>query len=206
MSAYARSPRMPPSATSAASTCSPGIDFTGNLHNAAIAPTVSLITFSPAPDSSSPAPDSLPIVAAPVTIGKTGRRLLLPGGGVVLVGPGDDALLPELGHARVVVAEPGEDLSRLLADARRRAVDAPGRVREVDRVAELSHVSHDGVFVVGHEPEALVVGVEQREVAALRVDGDLVRHTGIVELVAPAHGRARAEPHLELRFGRRPVE
>src|SRR6266540_3719035 len=198
MSAYARSPRMPPSATSAASTCSPGIDFTGNLHNAAIAPTVSLITFSPAPDS-------LPIVAAPVTIGKTGRRLL-PGGGVVLVGPGDDALLPELGHARVVVAEPGEDLSRLLADARRRAVDAPRRVREVDRVAELSHVSHDGVFVVGHEPEALVVGVEQREVAALRVDGDLVRHTGIVELIAPAHGRARAEPHLELRFGRRPVE
>src|SRR6266540_2742759 len=198
MSAYARSPRMPPSATSAASTCSPGIDFTGNLHNAAIAPTVSLITFSPAPDSS-------PIVAAPVTIGKTGRRLL-PGRGVVLVGPGDDALLPELDHARVVVAEPGEDLSRLLADARRRAVDAPRRVREVDRVAELSHVSHDGVFVVGHEPEALVVGVEQREVAALRVDGDLVRHTGIVELIAPAHGRARAEPHLELRFGRRPVE
>src|SRR6266511_2586021 len=196
MSAYARSPRMPPSATSAASTCSPGIDFTGNLHNAAIAPTVSLITFSPAPDS-------LPIVAAPVTIGKTGR--LLPGGGVVLVGPGDDTLLPELGHARVVVAEPGEDLSRLLADAGRRAVDATRRVREVDGVAELAHVSHDRVLVVGDEAETLVVGVEQREVAALRVDGDLVRHPRVVQPVAPAHRRARPEPHHELRLGGRPI-
>src|SRR5918999_12040 len=43
MSAYARSPTTPPSITSAVSSSSPGMDFTGNLQSAAMAPTDSLI-------------------------------------------------------------------------------------------------------------------------------------------------------------------
>ena len=56
-----------------------------------------------------------------------------------------------------------------------------------------THGAHDLVVVAGDEPEALVVGIEEREVATLGVDGDLVGYAGVVEVVAPAHRCARAE-------------
>ena len=84
-----------------------------------------------------------------------------------------------------VVAEPVEDLAGVLADARRRAVDVRRRLGELDELAELAQRPHDRVLVLGDEPEPLVVGVEEHEVAGLGVDRDLVRHAGVVERAGP---------------------
>ena len=80
----------------------------------------------------------------------------------------------------------------MLADARRRSVDAPGRVGEVDEVPELAHRAHDRVLVVDDHAEPLDVRVVQRELAALHVDRDLVGDARVVEHVRPRHRRLRA--------------
>ena len=87
------------------------------------------------------------------------------GPGVVVVGPVDDLLGFERVHLALRVAEPLEDLDRVLADEGRRAVHETGRLGEVDEVAELAHAAEDRVLVLGDEAEPLVVAVEQHPLA-----------------------------------------
>ena len=65
------------------------------------------------------------------------------------------------------------------------------------------------MLVLGDEAEPLVVGVEEHELAALGVDGDLVRHAGVVEQRAihverglASRSAARAAPRAAVRCSR----
>ena len=82
---------------------------------------------------------------------------------------------------------PSQARMSFVSSPMRGAVRVEGRLGEVDCAAEPAHGAHDLVLVAGDEPEALVVGIEEHEVAALRVDGDLVGDADVVEVVAPAH-------------------
>ncbi len=76
-------------------------------------------------------------------------------------------------------------------------MDVGRRLGELDELAELAQRPHDRVLVLGDETEPLVVGVEQHEIAGLGVDGDLVRHPGIIEGPGPGDRRLRREPRRE---------
>ena len=98
----------------------------------------------------------------------------------------------------------GEDLAGVLATDRRRPVDGAGRVREVDRRAEVLEAAdlrmvllhdvavldHLGVVVHAAGPVAEVLGC------------DLARHACVVECLPRGFGGSSREPGLDLRFER----
>ena len=81
----------------------------------------------------------------------------------------------------------------MLADEGRGPVGAGRRVGEVDQGAELSQLPEDGVGILRHQAESLVVGVVEDSLAVVGVDGDLDGHSRFAERMEPGQGRACLE-------------
>src|SRR5215510_2633319 len=106
---------------------------------------------------------------------------------VAVVGPGDDAVATERVDRRRVVPELGEDLARVLAEARHTARMVGRRVGERDEVAELADTAEDRVLELGDQAQLEQLLVEQHGLAVPGVHRDLRRHARGVEEPAPVH-------------------